>query len=156
MSRPSLVVTQELDPAVINTTAALTLVKKKHANRIVTVDAAAGVAITLPAATGSGDKYTVVITTTISSNTTTIKAASASDSFVGMAFGVDTDAEGATGYSWNADAADDTITMSGTATGGVAGDSWEFVDVASGIFKVVGFITQSGDSEATPFSATVS
>ena len=143
--------------SVVNTTAAtLALTAAAHAERLVTVNKADGAALTLPAATGTGNKYTVIIGTTISSNSTTIKAASASDSFTGMAFGVDTDAEGATGYTWNADANDDTVTMSGTATGGVAGDRWEFIDYATGLWNVTGYLTQSGASEATPFSATVS
>lgn len=127
-----------------------------HAERLVTVDDAAGAAITLPAATGTGNKYTVIIETTITSNSTTIKAASASDSFFGLALGVDTDAEGASGYTWNADSGDDTVTMDGGATGGIAGDVWTFVDFSTGKWLVEGRITQSGGSEATPFSATVS
>ena len=133
---------------------ALTLAE--HAERLLVVNKADGSALTLPAATGTGNKYTVLIGTTISSNSTTIKAASASDSFFGLAFGVDTDAEGASGYTWNADSGDDTVTMNGTATGGVAGDVWEFVDFATGKWLVEGKITQSGGAEATPFSATVS
>ena len=141
---------------IVNLTAAtLSLTAATHGERIVTVDKADGTAITLPAATGTGNRYKVVITTTITSNSTTIKAASASDSFIGSARGVDDDVEGATGYQWNAETADDTVTLDGTATGGKAGDYFIFEDVASGIFLVEGSITQSGASEATPFSATV-
>lgn len=143
--------------SVVNTTAAtLSLTAALHAERLVTVNKADGAALTLPAASGTGNKYTVIIGTAITSNTTTIKAANANDSFAGMALGVDTDAEGATGYTWNADANDDTVTMNGTATGGAIGDVWTFVDYAANIWLVEGRITQSGGSEATPFSATVS
>lgn len=142
--------------SVVNVTDDVSLTLAAHAERLLTVDDADGTSITLPAATGTGNKYTVIIGTSITSNTTTIKAASASDSFFGMAFGVDTDAEGATGYTWNADSGDDTVTMDGTATGGVAGDIWTFIDFATGKWQVEGKITQSGGSEATPFSATVS
>lgn len=127
-----------------------------HGERILIVNDAAGAAITLPAATATGNKYTVIIGTSITSNSTTIKAASASDSFFGFAYGVDTDAEGASGYTWNADSGDDTVTLDGGATGGIKGDYWYFTDFASGEWLVEGHITQSGGSEATPFSATVS
>ena len=142
--------------SVVNITDDASLTLAAHAERLVTVDDADGTAITLPAASGTGNKYTVIIGTTISSNSTTIKAANASDSFYGLAFGVDTDGEGATGYTWNADSGDDTVTMNGTATGGVAGDVWTFTDFAANKWLVQGYITQSGGSEATPFSATVS
>jgi hypothetical protein len=75
---------------------------------------------------------------------------------VGSARGVDDDAEGATGYQWNCETNDDTITMNGTATGGKAGDVWELEDIATDTWAVDGVLTQSGGSEATPFSATVS
>lgn len=141
----------------VNTTAAtLSLTAALHAEKYVTVNKADGAALTLPAAAGTGNKYTVIIGTAITSNSTTVKAANANDSFAGMALGVDTDAEGATGYTWNADANDDTVTMDGTATGGAIGDVWTFVDYAANIWLVEGRITQSGGSEATPFSATVS
>jgi hypothetical protein len=143
--------------SIINTTAAsLALTAALHAERLVTVDKADGAALTLPAAAGTGNKYTVILGTTITSNSSTIKAANASDSFFGLALGVDTDGEGATGYTWNADSGDDTVTMTGTTNGGVAGDTFTFVDFAANKWLVEGRITQSGGSEVTPFSATVS
>lgn len=123
-----------------------------HANRITLVNDA-DVAITLPAATGTGNIYKVVIVTT-AWTAGSIKAASASDSFLGGIVGVDDDADAA--YAWKAEANDDTITGNGTATGGKVGDWYQFTDVATGLFLVEGFITQSGGSEATPFDATVS
>jgi hypothetical protein len=49
----------------------------------------------------------------------------------------------------------DTITMSGSTTGGVRGSMVELQDVASGIWMVRGSLVSTG-SEATPFSAAVS
>ena len=135
--------------------ATLTMTAALHGERIITVNKADGSTITLPAATGTGQKYEIYVGTTISSNSLVIQAASAADSFTGFAYGVDTDAEGASGYTWNADAADDTITLDGSATGGIAGDRIELIDIASGIFAVRASLTQSGASEATPFSAAV-
>jgi len=122
-----------------------------HGNRITLVNDA-DVAITLPAATGSGYTYKVVIVTTAWTGGT-IKAASAADSFLGGINGVDDDADAA--YAWKAETADDTVSGNGTSTGGKVGDWYEFIDVATGLFLVSGFITQSGGSEATPFSAAV-
>ena len=137
------------------TTSTLTLTAALHASRIVTLSRAAGVTVTLPAATGTGERYTIIVATTVTSVADIIQAASGSDSFVGGCVGVDTDGEGATGFTWNADAADDTITMDGTINGGVAGDKWEIIDYATGLFMVFGYITQNGGSEVTPFSAAV-
>lgn len=122
-----------------------------HGNRITLVNDA-DVTITLPAATGTGYVYKVLIVTTAWTGGT-IQAASASDSFLGGINGVDDDADAA--YAWKAESADDTITGNGTATGGKVGDWYQFTDVATGLFLVEGFITQSGGSEATPFSAAV-
>jgi len=123
-----------------------------HGNRITLVNDA-DVVITLPAATGTGYKYKVLIVTTAWTGGS-IVAASASDSFLGGINGVDDDADAP--YAWKAETNDDTITGNGTATGGKVGDWYEFIDVATGLFLVNGFITQSGGAEATPFSATVS
>lgn len=143
------------EPVTVTANTVLTLAE--HGNRTVIVNKADGAAITLPAAKGTGTQIKVYIGTTITSNSTTIKCPDASNSFFGGVVGVDTDLEGATGYTWNADAGDDTITMQGAATGGVKGDFFLFEDVAEDEWAIVGgYITQSGASEATPFSATVS
>jgi len=141
---------------IVNVTDDLTMTAALHGGRIITVNKDDGATITLPAATGSGQKYEIYVGTTITSSNLIIEAASADDSFTGFAYGVDTDAEGDTGYTWNADANDDTITMDGDSRGGVAGDRVEIIDIADGIFAVTAHITQSGGSEVTPFSAAVS
>ena len=128
----------------------LTMTAALHGNRFLYYNDADGT-ITLPAATGTGYKYVVILKTAFTA--ATIQCASASDSFLGGIRGVDDDADAA--YAWKAETADDTITGNGTATGGKAGDCYEFVDIATGLFYVSGFITQSGGSEATPFSAAV-
>ena len=129
----------------------LTMTAALHGNRVLYYDDADGT-ITLPAATGTGYRYRIILKTAFTGGT--IQAASADDSFLGGINGVDDDADAA--YAWKAETDDDTITGNGTATGGKKGDLYEFVDVATGLFFVSGFITQSGASEATPFSAAVS
>ena len=109
--------------------------------------------MTLPAATGTGAIYTFSIGTTITSNSTTIKAASASDSFLGQALVVSDGAAAVLGYVVAAN--DDTITLNGTTTGGIIGDTIIVTDVATGLF-MVNMISSATGTEATPFSATVS
>lgn len=136
--------------SIVNTTAALALNAEDHAGRVVTVNNATGVAITLPEATGTGDTYDVFVGTTISSGALTIVAPSANTSFIG-GVGLSTDIAGVTIL---ANTGDDTITMSGSTTGGVLGSWVRFTDVAAGIFRLEGFLCSTG-AEADPFSAAV-
>lgn len=148
----------DVSARVVNATAAtLALAEATHEGKVVTLNRAAGVAVTLPAATGSGARYELIVGTAVTSNSITVKvAASTDESMKGHALGADDDGEGATGYTWMAEDADDTVTMNGTATGGKVGDRWVFTDIGSGLWHALGTLTQSGGSEATPFSATVS
>ena len=129
----------------------LSVTQALHGNRFLYYDDADG-AVTLPAAGGTGYVYMIVIKTSFTGGT--IKAASSSDSFLGGCSGMDTDVDG-TAKSFSCDSADDTVTLNGVATGGIAGDWIRFTDVASGLWLVEGWLSFSGGSEATPFSATV-
>lgn len=137
------------------TTATLTLSRARHAApRMVTLNRAAGQAVTLPAASGSGDTYVLMVGTTITSNSTTVKVANTSDAFQGLSMVVSDDAGGpAKGYI-AALGSDDTVTLNGTTTGGYAGDMLEFRDVALNRWQVNVRAKATG-TEATPFSATV-
>lgn len=135
----------------INVTAAtLTVDRDVHAGAVVTVNRAAGTTITLPAAVGDGDVYTFLVGTTISSNSFIIKVANASDTMAG-GVAISTDIAGVTML---AGGTNDTITMSGSTTGGVAGSFVRLTDVAANLWMVEGFLCSTG-AEATPFSATV-
>ena len=136
--------------SIVNTTEALTLNEADHAGRVVTANHATGFAITLPEATGTGNEYTIFYGTTVSSGSATIVAPSAATSFVG-ACAISTDIAGVTII---CNAADDTITMNGSTTGGIVGTWFRFTDVASGVFLLEGALCASG-SEADPFSAAV-
>ena len=105
---------------------------------------------TLPAATGSGNIYRFFVNVTKTGNLV-IQVASASDIIQG-GVSVSTDAAG---VSILASGTADTITMSGSTTGGVKGSWVELQDVASGVWRVGGFLVSTG-TEATPFSAAVS
>jgi hypothetical protein len=137
------------------TAATLTMTQELHDGKTLVVNKADGSTITLPAATGTGAKYKIYVGTTITSVGLVIQVANATDVFEGLILGSDTDGGGATGYTWPTVAASDTITCSGTATGGRKGDYFIIEDVAAGFFSLTGFISQSGGSEATPLSAAV-
>jgi len=135
----------------INVTAAtLTVDRDNHAGTVVTVNRAAGCTITLPASIGKGDEYTFYVGTTITSNSFIIKVANSSDTMAG-GVSISTDIAGITML---AGGTNDTITMSGSTTGGVAGSWVTLKDVAANVWMVNGFLCSTG-TEATPFSATV-
>lgn len=138
---------------VVALTAATTITRDSHDGRILYLNAAAGKAITLPAASGSGSRYRFINGTTVTSIGHTIKVASASDIMIGNAVVLADGGDTLVAFETAADT--DTITLNGTTTGGIKGDEIEVIDVASGVFFVKLLLSATG-SEATPFSATVS
>lgn len=133
----------------VDVTSSTFTVLPEYANRPITLNRAAGIAVTLPAATGSGAKFTLFVGTTITSNTTTITA-SGTDKYQGYALAFQDDAAAVGG--WGAVAGTSTIfTMDGTTRGGYAGDAVTFTDVALGRWQVAFTGKQTG-TEATPFS----
>jgi hypothetical protein len=138
------------------TDSTLTAAKLTPNGKTYTINAAAGCAITLPAAVGSGNKVTFIIGTTVTSNTTTIKAASADDEFLGVVMQVDADTGDAL-VAYPALDADgfDTVTLDGSTTGGILGDKFTFIDMGAGQWQLDGYESGTG-TVATPLSATVS
>ncbi|GEM_PF-531695 len=144
----------DVSARLVNCTAStLTLSEATHDGKIVTLNRAAGIAVTLPAATGSGAKFRLFVGTTVTSNTTTIKVADASTTMVGFA-AVYQDG-GNTALMIEAGGTDDTITLDGSTTGGIIGDMIELIDIATNLWFVDVKISATG-TEASPFSATVS
>lgn len=134
------------------TAATLAVTQAAHGGRMVTLNRAAGITVTLPAATGTGSVYRFLVGTTVTSNTTTIKVANASDTMTGSAYVISDDAAAVLGYRTGATA--DTITLDGSTTGGIKGDTIQIIDVATNLFAVQVLSAATG-TEATPFSATV-
>lgn len=135
-----------------NITASRTL-GPSDAHGIITVNAAAGLTLTLPAATGTGYEFDVMIATTVTSNNVIIQVANATDVMSGVCqFAQD---GGDTSVMFETAADSDTITMNGSTKGGIKGDRIHLVDVSAGLWavKVTGSAT---GTEATPFSAAVS
>lgn len=146
---------EQLDPTsrIVNATAStLTVTKLSHDQKIVTLNRAAGIAVTLPAATGSGNWFRFYVGTTVTSNTTTIKVVG-DDTMSGLALSAAD--SGASVNGWETASDTDTITFDGTTTGGILGDFVELIDVAADKWHVRVQSSSTG-SEATPFSATVS
>ncbi len=137
--------------APVNITAATaTLTADDHAFRVVTLNRAGGIAVTLPAATGSGDCYTLVVGTTFTGSAT-VKVVG-DDTMTGQALLLADGGDTVVGFQTGATA--DTITMDGTTTGGLKGARVELVDVAADLWSVF-YISDASGTEATPFSATV-
>jgi hypothetical protein len=139
------------NPTLVNTTATLlSLTQAAHANRIVTVSSTSPIAITLPAASGTGNTYTLVQLAAATATSHTYKALG-TDVLQGVAWVSTTSTDNAEAFATSATS--DKVSVNGTTTGGIVGDKWVFVDVASGKWNVQGYISQTGNT-ATPFSET--
>lgn len=137
-------------PGVVSLDESTTLTKAEHGSgRILKLDGTgAAYTQTLPAATGSGDKYTFVVGAVNTSNHVISAGAGV---FQGNIITNSTGDTPDLGQPWPAGGGD-TITLNGTTTGGQAvGDIVEVIDIAAGVFQVSGVTTTSG-TEATPFS----
>jgi hypothetical protein len=131
------------------TSSTLTVNRTDHSGRVLALNRAGGITITLPAATGTLDVYTFLVQTTFTGNGI-IKVASSAD-FIDGTLSV----AGATGSAFGTTAAtSDTITMSGSTTGGLAGSRIVLTDMATNHWMVMGGLVSTGTA-ATPFSATV-
>lgn len=130
-----------------------------HANRVTVLNKADGIALTLPAATGSGDVYELWVKTTATSDIT-VAVASATDYMVGLAW-LQADSGAtvvgfATANTGTVATESDTITFTGSdsSTGGIKGAKIRLVDIASAVWGVEVY-SDAAASEATPFSAAV-
>lgn len=136
----------------IQVTAATKILTAADFGKTVVLDRAAGIAVTLPAASGSGGRYRFFVKTTVTSNSNTIKVANASDVMQGTCVVLQDGGDTMVGFEAGSTA--DTITGNGTTTGGLRGDVWDLEDAGQNLWLVRGQIAATG-TEATPFSATV-
>lgn len=136
------------------TAATLTVTEADHDGRIITLDRAAGIAVTLPAAK-AGLRFRFIVKTTFT-GAATIKSVASADIMIGHALmGNDTDNSV---VDWQSVAAstNDTIDLFGTAnsTGGIEGQEIDIEGLATNLW----FVKIRGDAagtEATPFANTV-
>lgn len=131
-------------------TASATITQETYNGQTINLSAAAGMTITLPAATGTNAMYRFVVSTSVTSNSYIIQVANATDIMIGTA-----SVAGTTGTVFSTVAASDTLTMNGSTLGGLAGSYVEIMDVSAGEFIVRANLLGSG-TPATPFSAAVS
>lgn len=111
---------------------------------------AAGTAVTLPAATGSGKRYRFIVGT--ASNANTIATLPTTDVFAGQILINNTgDTSAATVDAYPTAATSNKISPTTVGGGGTVGDWLEFEDVASGVWQVHGAFQLAVDP-VTPFS----
>lgn len=136
------------------TSSTLTITEATHNNKIMVLDLAAGIAVTLPAA-AAGLRFRFIVKTTFT-GAASIKSVSGADVMIGHALmGNNSDN---TIVDWQSIASDtnDTIDLFGTAnsTGGIQGQEIEIVGLGTNLW----FVSMRGDAagtEATPFANTV-
>jgi phage terminase large subunit-like protein len=131
------------------TASTLAVTKALYNGQTINLSRAAGITVTLPAATGTNAVYTFVVSTSVTSNNNIIKVANSTDVMNGSAA-----IGGTTAAVFGTLPASDTITMNGSTTGGLVGSYVQITDIATGVFLVRASLVGSG-TPATPFSATV-
>lgn len=133
---------------------ALTMRQNDHQYGTFNLDTLTGSTATLPAATGSGAKYTFIVTVLATSNSHVIKVANSLDAMQGFIFTRDDTADAANSF-FAVAGTSDTITLNRSTTGSVVlGEFIEVIDIGVNKYQVGGFIANTG-TPATPFSATV-
>lgn len=135
-------------------TASTTLTQADYDECTLVLNAAAGLTVTLPVATGSGARFRFIVGTSVTSNAYIIKVADATDVMDGVVLAAD-DTGTPAPLVWVTAADSDTINLDGSTQGGIIGDWIELEDIGANQWHVHGFLKQSG-TEATPFDATVS
>lgn len=144
----------DISARVVTTTAtALSLTVTEHADRVVLVNTNSTVAntFTLPVATGSGAKFTIINNIQQTQGTVVVAASGTLDTLKGVAIIGDTTAE--TAGAFLTTATSDKLSMNLTTTGGLGGDTVELLDGAANVWTVRATLTGSG-TLATPFSQT--
>lgn len=134
------------------TGATATITAAAHAGHTIVSDLAATQTLTLPAATGSGNRYKFVVNTTKTGDLV-IQVANSTDIMKGTALLFADGGDTTLGFATAADT--DTVTLDGTTTGGIAGAMVELTDIKSGVWHVQ-VVSDASGTEATPFSAAVS
>lgn len=144
-----------ITPVAYTTGTSLSLTQALHANRVVYVTDVASDYV-LPAASGTGDKYTIILGAT-QTGAGVIKVAAAADTFVAGGSALLAQDGADTAVLFTCAATDDTVDLfeTGNTTGGMLGAIYEFWDVAANKWAVR-IVSEAGGTEATPFANTVS
>jgi hypothetical protein len=137
---------------VVSTDATLAITAALHEGKTVILDSTHTQTLTLPAATGSGNRFSFVVGTKGTDGSKVIKVANTADIIQGVSLVAQSDATQINGFQTTA--TDDTITLNNSTKGGFVGDKVTIQDIKSGVFQVnvVGF---ASGTVVTPFSASV-
>jgi len=139
------------DRVVVLATGTTALTQEEHANRLLTINTAGSLyTLNLPRATGSGDVYEFLSTTTRTSNIVINAVGTApSNKFVGTIY-QQSSGNFMTKFS---STTNDIITINQTTTGGAAaGDYLKVQDTAPDQWRVVFGLFNTSGAFATPFS----
>jgi len=132
------------------TASTVTITDEGYLGKPIIFNRAAGIVATLPASSGSGNRYEC-IGLVDASGTTSIAVANATDVMMGVAYLGNDSATASCFYTGDTS---DTITFDGSTKGGLKGWRVVLTDIASGFWAVTVWSEASG-AEATPFSAAV-
>jgi len=140
---------------IVSLATSTTLSAATHANRLLLLTGTGSAFTqTLPAATGTGDRYLFVVGAVNTSNH--VVNVTTDDVMYGNIITNSVSDSPDLAQPWPTAVDSDTITLNGTTTGGVAvGDYVECIDIATDKWMVRG-VTTTSSTEATPFSAAVS
>ena len=148
--------TSDISTRVVTTTAtSLALSVTAHGDRVVLVNTNSTVAntFTLPVATGSGDKFTVVNNIAQTQGSIVVAANGTLDTMKGIALVANTSTT-VNAIAALTSATSDKVTFNRTTTGGAGpGDYVEAIDIAANTWAVR-VVAGSVGAAATPFSAT--
>ncbi len=139
---------------IVNATASsLAITQAAHDGKIITMNRAGGIAVTMPEATGSGMRIRFKWGTKFTTNGTITLADLVNTDLVGGALIRDSNLATAN-LMFTPAATEDLITLDGTNKGGGLGCEIEMIDIALDLwsFKMVEYV--GGTAPATPFSSS--
>lgn len=120
--------------------------------RVIALDTAAGSTVTLPAATGSGVKFTFIVTVKPTTNQHRLNVVG-NDAFAGSVNIIDMDGSAQAAFAALVASDNDRCDLNGTTKGGQIGDMLEVIDINADVWHIRGqLICPAGSNPATPFA----
>lgn len=135
------------------TAGTLLVTEALHDGKIITLDNADGIIITMPEATGSGMVIDMIVITTFTSDTTIVLPDIVNADLQGFAVIGDTDLDTVESVFFPA-AGDDLVTFNGGTTGGLVGTRIKYIDLATDLWQVEIIDKIGAATQGTPFTST--
>ncbi len=135
------------------TAASLAVDEATHDGKIITLDRAGGIAVTMPEATGSGMVITFIVITKFTTDGTITLADLVNTALIGQASIVDSDTTDLI-HMFTPAATEDLVTLDGTNTGGGLGCRIQYIDLATDVWSVQIVEAVGGTAPATPFTSS--